>query len=62
MRGVMPLTVSVDSIKKPRFSGVLDAYRQTWRETFDPSRSFTWNALARTKNFYKVSYSFTERH
>ena len=46
---------SVDSIKKPRFSGVIDAYRQTWRETFNPSKSFTWNALARTRNFYKVS-------
>jgi len=45
----------VDSIKKPRFSGVVDAYRQTWRETFNPAKSFSWNAIARTRNFYKVS-------
>ena len=49
----------VDSIKKPRFTGVIDAYKQTWRETFDPRRSFSWNALARTKNFYKVSLSLS---
>jgi len=46
----------VDSITKPRFSGVVDAYRQTWRETFNPAKSFSWNAIARTRNFYKVSY------
>jgi solute carrier family 25 carnitine/acylcarnitine transporter 20/29 len=49
--------LEVDSIKKPRFSGVIDAYRQTWRETFNPSKSFSWNAIARTRNFYKVSHA-----
>jgi len=24
-------------------------------ETYDPSRAFSWNALARLKNFYRVS-------
>jgi solute carrier family 25 carnitine/acylcarnitine transporter 20/29 len=33
----------------------VDAYRQTWRETFNPAKSFSWNAIARTRNFYKVS-------
>ncbi|ORY25178.1 mitochondrial carrier domain-containing protein [Naematelia encephala] len=45
--------IMTDSITSPRYKGVLDAYSQTWRETYDPSRSTTWNAIARTRNFYR---------
>ncbi|OCF40085.1 mitochondrial carnitine/acylcarnitine carrier-like protein [Kwoniella heveanensis CBS 569] len=47
--------IMVDSIKQPRYKGVFDAYGQVWRETYDPSKGFSWNSLARIRNFYKVS-------
>lgn len=49
--------IMADSITKPKYPSVLGAYRTVWRETFDPSKSLGWNALARVKNFYKVSVS-----
>ncbi|WWC97124.1 hypothetical protein V866_004002 [Kwoniella sp. B9012] len=45
--------IMVDSIKNPRYKGVFDAYRQVWRETFNPAKGFGWNSIARVKNFYK---------
>ncbi|WVQ80377.1 hypothetical protein IAT38_002482 [Cryptococcus sp. DSM 104549] len=45
--------IMTDNIKSPRYKGVFDAYRQTWRETYDPTKSLGWNSLARTRNFYK---------
>lgn len=45
----------VDSPTAPRYKGVFDAYRQTWRETFDPSKGLGANSLARVRNFYRVS-------
>lgn len=46
--------IMTDNIKNPRFSGVIDAYRQTWRETFDPRKGLLGNSSARIGNFYKV--------
>nr|XP_018266621.1 solute carrier family 25 (mitochondrial carnitine/acylcarnitine transporter), member 20/29 [Kwoniella dejecticola CBS 10117]OBR88779.1 solute carrier family 25 (mitochondrial carnitine/acylcarnitine transporter), member 20/29 [Kwoniella dejecticola CBS 10117] len=46
--------IMVDSIKTPRYKGVFDAYGQVWRETYNPNKGFGWNAIARTKNFYKA--------
>lgn len=51
----MRANIQVDSIKKPRFRNSLDAYRQVWRETFDPTKGVGWNSLARVKNYYRVS-------
>lgn len=48
------LTPTADSVTKPRYRGVFDAYRQTWTETFDPTKTFGWNSAARIKNFYRV--------
>jgi solute carrier family 25 carnitine/acylcarnitine transporter 20/29 len=48
------LTPTADSVTKPRYHGVFDAYRQTWTETFDPTKTFGWNSAARIKNFYRV--------
>lgn len=45
----------VDDIKNPKYKGVFDAYRRTWAETFDPTKSLSWNSLARVKNFWRVS-------
>ncbi|KAL7418878.1 hypothetical protein Q5752_006562 [Cryptotrichosporon argae] len=45
--------IMVDSVTAPRFRSVRDAYAQTWRETFDPSRSLGWNSVARIRNFYR---------
>ncbi|WWC66895.1 uncharacterized protein I206_100802 [Kwoniella pini CBS 10737] len=45
--------IMVDSIKSPKYTGVFDAYGQVWRETYNPTKGFTWNTIARTKNFYK---------
>nr|ADE10072.1 mitochondrial carrier protein [Tremella fuciformis] len=45
--------IMTDSIKNPRYSGVADAYRQTWRESYDPSKGLGWNSLARVKTFYR---------
>ncbi|WVQ76293.1 hypothetical protein IAR50_005958 [Cryptococcus sp. DSM 104548] len=45
--------IMTDKIKTPRYKGVFDAYRQVWRETFDPSKSLGWNSVARVRNFYK---------
>ena len=47
--------IMVDSIRAPKYHTVLGAYRSVWRETFDPSKAFGWNSLARLKNFYRVS-------
>lgn len=47
--------IMTDSITKPRYNGVFDAYRQVWTETWDPKKGFTWNNVARIKNFYRVS-------
>ena len=49
------LTILVDDIKNPKYHGVFDAYKKTWRETYDPSKGFSWNSLARVKNFWRVS-------
>jgi len=49
--------IMVDSPTNPKYKSVLDAYRQTWRETYNPSKGFGWNSLARVKNFYKVGNS-----
>ncbi|KAK1926214.1 mitochondrial carrier domain-containing protein [Papiliotrema laurentii] len=45
--------IMTDNIKNPRYKGVFDAYRQTWRETYDPTKGFSWNSLARVKNFWR---------
>ncbi|RSH90686.1 hypothetical protein EHS25_001291 [Saitozyma podzolica] len=45
--------IMTDSVTKPRYHGVFDAYRQTWTETFDPTKTFGWNSAARIKNFYR---------
>ncbi|KAK4688027.1 hypothetical protein P7C73_g2087, partial [Tremellales sp. Uapishka_1] len=45
--------IMTDSITKPKYHGVIDAYRTTWTETFDASKSFRWNSVARLKNFYR---------
>ncbi|WWD22385.1 hypothetical protein CI109_106876 [Kwoniella shandongensis] len=45
--------IMVDSIKTPRYKGVFDAYRQTWTETYNPTKGFTWNSVARIRNFYR---------
>ncbi|CAD6571978.1 MAG: hypothetical protein TREMPRED_000428 [Tremellales sp. Tagirdzhanova-0007] len=42
-----------DSVTQPRYSGVFDAYRQTWRDPVDPRKSLSWNHLARFRNFYR---------
>lgn len=46
--------IMADNIKNPRYKGVFDAYRQVWREGYDPSRGLGWNSGTRIKNFYKV--------
>lgn len=46
--------IMVDSPTSPRYKGVFDAYRQVWRETYDPARGMGWNSQARVRNFYKV--------
>lgn len=51
--------IMVDSPTAPRYKGVFDAYRQTWRETYDPSKGLGANSLARVRNFYKVSETTT---
>ncbi|KAI9635923.1 mitochondrial carrier protein [Dioszegia hungarica] len=45
--------IMTDSVTKPRYHGVFDAYRQVWTESGNPSKGVVWNALARTKNFYR---------
>ncbi|KAL1411994.1 hypothetical protein Q8F55_002989 [Vanrija albida] len=45
--------IMADNIKTPRYNGVFDAYRQVWRENYDPSRGLGWNTGARIQNFYK---------
>lgn len=44
-----------DSVTKPRYNGVFDAYKQVWTEMYDPKKGMGWNNLARLKNFYRVS-------
>jgi hypothetical protein len=43
-----------DSVTKPRYHGVLDAYKQVWTETWNPQKGVASNSLARIKNFYRV--------
>ncbi|ORX34669.1 mitochondrial carrier protein [Kockovaella imperatae] len=43
----------VDKLREPRFKGVINAYSQTWRETYDGSKSLLWNSKARIRNFYR---------
>ncbi|WRT63653.1 uncharacterized protein IL334_000576 [Kwoniella shivajii] len=45
--------IMVDPIKAPRYKGVIDAYSQVWRETYNPTKGFGWNFAARTRNFYR---------
>ncbi|WVR03445.1 hypothetical protein IAU60_000436 [Kwoniella sp. DSM 27419] len=45
--------IMVDSVKSPRFTGVIDAYGQVWRETYNPSKGLAWNSVARVRNFYR---------
>ncbi|CAK9787390.1 mitochondrial carrier protein [Cutaneotrichosporon oleaginosum] len=45
--------IMCDSPTAPRYKGVFDAYRQTWRETFDPAKGLGANSVARVRNFYR---------
>lgn len=47
--------IMVDSLRSPKYTSVSGAYRAVWRETYDASRSVSWNSVARVKNFYRVS-------
>lgn len=46
--------ILVDDLKKPRYHGVVDAYKKTWWEMYDPKKNWSWNSIARVKNFYRV--------
>lgn len=45
--------IMCDSPTAPRYKGVFDAYRQTWRETYDPAKGLGANSRARVRNFYR---------
>ena len=53
--------IMVDSLNSPKYTGVFQAYRSVWRETYDPSKSIPWNSIARVKNFYRVSLTSLPR-
>lgn len=53
--------IMTDSVTQPRYKGVIDAYKQVWTETRDPSKGFRWNSIARVKNFYRVSTASQEQ-
>ncbi|WVO14819.1 hypothetical protein L204_102458 [Cryptococcus depauperatus] len=45
--------IMTDNIKAARYNNVFDAYRQVWRESYNPSLGLFQNGLARVKNFYR---------